>query len=299
MSSKRIPLQLQEHKDSGATTLTLIMKVRCVGAFAGVVRGFAQLDDDVFYDDGQGMVRYKCDQGLTPSVIETSSDFGVDNAEMAGWVDADDVSENDIFAGMFDFAEVTIYQVNYNSLGVGNHEVMASGTFGQTRFNENRWWMEWRGLQQIARQPYGSCYSLTCRAAYGGEKCGLPLKWVPAVVTSVAGDFPDRIFTLGGIEGAAEGLYVPGVMRVVTGPNTGREMEIDAQDAEGGVRLILPLAYPMEVGVQVQVREDCDKQFETCKARGNQLRFRGENHTPLADPSLFVPGANMRSQDAQ
>lgn len=297
--SKRIPIALQEHKDSRATTLTLIMKVSCVGKYKGVVRGFTQLDDDVLYDDGKGPLLYKCDQGLTPSVIDTSADFGVDNAEMGGWVQEDELSESDIFAGMFDFAEVTIYEVNYNDLRQGHHEIVASGTFGQTRFNENRWWMEWRGLQQIAKQPYGECYSLTCRAAYGSERCGLPLEWIDVTVTAVSPDFPDRIFSIAGIEGEPDGKFVPGVVRVVEGLNAGREMEIDAQDEESDIRLALPMAYPFAIGDKLRIRIDCDKTFETCKARGNQLRFRGEHHTPVSDPSLFVPGANMKSQDAQ
>ena len=49
---------------------------------------------------------------------------------------------------------------------------------------------------------------------------------------------------------------------------------------------------PVKPGVIVQLREGCDKRFETCVSRfGNGANFRGEPHLPGTDLLTRYPGA--------
>jgi uncharacterized phage protein (TIGR02218 family) len=48
----------------------------------------------------------------------------------------------------------------------------------------------------------------------------------------------------------------------------------------------------VESGCRVELREGCDKRFETCVTRfNNAVNFRGEPHLPGNDPLTRYPGA--------
>jgi uncharacterized phage protein (TIGR02218 family) len=49
---------------------------------------------------------------------------------------------------------------------------------------------------------------------------------------------------------------------------------------------------PVVAGTVVELREGCDKRFETCVSRfGNAVNFRGEPHLPGTDLLTRYPGA--------
>lgn len=288
---KQIPIQLQSHLRQHATTWCYLMRIACVGKWAGIVRGFTSVDHPLEYDDGQGPVLYRSDGGFMPAKFQQEAAFTVDNTEVTGWVVDDGITETDILAGIFDAAEVTIYRVNYMDLAAG-HEVVAFGTLGQTVFNENTWRCEFRSLTQMAKQPYGQVYSLTCRNQYGDEKCKMPFVWHEAEVTGV-GENAMLVIEASTLT-QPEGFFAPGVIEVLSGANAGADMDVDAFFSGGVIRLALQLPMPFTVGDTFRIRVDCDKRFETCKMKGNILEFRGEHLTPVADTSLAVPGAYVR-----
>lgn len=285
---KNIPILLQSHLKQFATTWCYLMRVECVGKYAGVVRGFTSLDMSLTYDDGDGPVLYKSDNGFTPSAFQRAADFSVANGEAVGYVTDNEITESDILAGIFSFARFAIYRVNYNNLAQG-HEVVESGTFGETKFNENRWRVETRSLMQQARQPFGEVFSLTCRARYGDEKCKKPFEWFEGSVAATGTSNMIEFFA----EGLAQGddYFAPGVIEWLTGRNAGADMDVDDYAADGFIRLALQMPMPIEAGDTFRIRIDCPKTFEACKERNNVLEFRGEHLTPVADTGLQIPGA--------
>ena len=290
---KQIPIRLQEHYNGYATTWCYIMRIACVGRFSGVIRGCTSLDEDVIYDDGQGVLTYSSSNAAAPAKFQQSSDFSVDNTEITGWVTDDEITMADIMAGIFDFAEVTIYRVNYMDLSQG-HEVVAFGTLGQTQFTEDRWRCEFRSLTQQSKQPYGKVYSLTCRNQYGDAKCKMPFEWFTATIDAL-GDDPTLVFQATELTQAA-GYFAPGVVEILSGANAGADMDVDEFFSGGIVRLALQMPMPFQIGDQFRIRGDCNKEFATCKAKGNVLEFRGEHLTPVADTGLSVPGAYVSRQ---
>lgn len=288
---KKIPIRLQSHLQEYATTWCYIMRVACVGKWAGVVRGFTSLDQSLVYDDGDGAVTYRSDNGFMPAKFQQQADFSVDNTDLTGWVTDEDISEADILAGIFDAAEVTIYRVNYMDLSQG-HEVVAFGTLGETEFDENRWKCEFRSLTQQSKQPYGKVYSLTCRNQYGDEKCKMPFEWFNVTIDAL-GEDPHLVIVASELE-QADGYFAPGVVEVLTGANAGADMDVDQFFTGGIIQLALQMPMPFQAGDTIRIRVDCDKEFSTCKVKGNVLEFRGEHLTPVADTALAVPGAYIR-----
>lgn len=295
---KQIPALLQTDLDQDATTFCLILRVRTK---AGDVYGFTNLDADVTYDpatydpegtgDDWGSVLHKADQGFTPERLQASADLNVDNTDLQGWVSDTGVTEEQIRAGLFDYAEVRCYRVNYMDLSHG-HEVVFVGTCGETKFSAHGWKTEFRSLTQQLKQPISKLYSLKCRAKFGDAQCTKAFTWVAGSVTSVGAE-TDRIFTDTSIA-EADGHFDLGVVEWLTGNNAGAQMEIDTH-ASDVLTLSLPLAYAIQVGDTYQRRQDCDKTAAMCKDTHNNLvNMRAELFIPIADAGAsMVPGAQL------
>ena len=286
---KTIPSQLLSHLQSEATTVCTLIKIKCVGEFQGRIFGFSSLDADITYDDGtgDGPISYTCDNGLTAEAIETAADMTVVNTDMVCYAMDSEITLSEVRQGILDFAEVTIYRINYLNLLQG-HEVLGYGTCGQAKISGQKWSIEFRSIVQQLKQTFNEIWSLTCRAQFGDNRCQLPLVWYPGTITSVDVSSSGRIVTTD--------LQFPnakfdlGVLKFTTGRNENSEIELDSQ--RGNVLTFAqPLIYNPAVGDTFQIREDCDKRFSTCKAKGNVLNFRGEHLTPVSDTGLSVPGA--------
>lgn len=292
---KQIPVALQNHLAQDATTWCFLLKIRCVGKWEGTVLGFTSLDAALTYDDGEGAISYSPDDGFAPEKLEASADFGVDNTDLVGWVSDVGVNEQQIMAGLFDYAEVTIYRVNYMDLSQG-HEVVAFGTCGQTKFTDTTWRTEFRSLMQQAKQTISTVYSLTCRAKFGDERCKMPYAWQEGAVQAQGAD-PQRMFVDAALA-QADHYYDLGVIEWLTGNNAGAQMEVDEHLLAGPIRLALPMGYPIQAGDTYRIRQDCLKTLEACKAYNNILNFRGEPLTPVADAGLFIPGVYVTRSDS-
>ena len=292
---KSIPAAFKAHLALPATSWCFLLLVICKD---GTQLGFTNLDANLTYDAGGGDVVFQASNGFTPSRLQMSADMSVDNAEFEGWVMDSGITEAQIRAGLFSFARVRGYRVNFLDLSQG-HEVLLRGTLGETTFTETSWVTEFRSLTQQLMQATNARYSLTCRARFGsqvGEErypCTKPFTWVSGSVTAVDGPEPQRVFTDSALS-QPDHHFRPGVVRWLTGANAGAEVEVDDSEA-GVVEMTFDLPYPIEVGDEFDIRQDCDKTFEMCRdVHGNVLFFRGEHLIRIADADkVMVPGAQI------
>lgn len=295
---KNIPALLQAHLDLEATTWCLLLRVECVGAFAGIVIGSTTLDDDLVYDDGSGEVTYRADNSFTTDRLETTGDLSVDNTELHGWVADSGITAAQIRAGIFNFAKITIYRVNYMDLSQG-HEHWGGGFFGRTIYTRNRWDTEYRSLLQLLKEPYSDLYSINCPVKFGSPQCGKTFSWTTYTITAVDAIEPDRIFSASAMT-EADDFYVLGVVEALTGDNAGAQMEVRAH-ASDTLTLALGLPVAFQVGDQFRIRKDCSKEWDDA-ANGclfhwgadRGLHYRGQPLIPTADAGAsMVPGAQL------
>lgn len=299
---RQIPAQLLSHYSTGRTSVCLLTKVKCKD---GTILAFTTLDAPVTFTDGpDGPITYSPTNGFRPSEQVWAADLNVDTAEATGWIHDTGITEQQIRAGLFNFARWWIYEVNYRDLGAG-YVLKGSGTTGETRFGDSSWTVELRSKTQQLKQPMVDLQTKTCRVEYGSPPCGKTFEWAQAAVAAPDADEPDRIFTItdegtGWLDPPA---YNYGVIRVLTGDNAGAEVEIELHEA-GQLALLLPLPYPMQPGDQFEARIDCNKiardDVHGCKS---PLRWgaewtrhhRGFPDIPTADAaSLQVPGAQVK-----
>jgi uncharacterized phage protein (TIGR02218 family) len=292
---KVISSALKLHKAGPSTTLCKLMRMERTD---GLVLGFTDLDVNVTYDDGDGPVDYDASQGMLPSTIAMQGALSVENAEVVGLLANLDTGINpeDVRAGLYDYAKLRIYQVNYEDLTMG-HEWLGAGSLGECTIQDGRVISEYRGLAQPLKQNVCELYSITCRAQYGDAKCGKSFVWVEGEVTAQGTD-PTTQFVTDLAE--ADNFYVPGAIQFLTGKNAGRTLEVIGF-ASATVSLLLPLYYPPLVGDAFRIRIDCNKHLGTSGCQDPRrwgadfwAHFRGEPLIPIADgKAVQVPGASQ------
>ena len=132
--SRNIPIALQAHLDTGATTICGILRIEPVRPGYSVI-GLTDLDKDITYDDGDGAVTYLAPVGFTASAYVATADFTVDNAETKSLFpefDIPQLTEADINAGAYDYATYRLMLINYEDTSQG-HITLSTGTLGEMK----------------------------------------------------------------------------------------------------------------------------------------------------------------------
>jgi uncharacterized phage protein (TIGR02218 family) len=244
----------------------------------------------------------------------------VDNAEanslspIAGF-EIEGVSQEEIDAGALDKVPFVLYEINYDDLTSGRHEIIAGGTIGEIRQKVGGLTvLELRSLSQQLKQTVGRLYGLKCSAKFGSQPigtgggvveerfpCGFDLSplWVGMTVTFVDSDEPELVFADSTLP-QDDDYFRYGVARCTGGANLGITREIEGF-ASGQIVLQFPFPYPVGVGDTFDIRPGCSKLHQganSCRTWWGEYdwrdHFRGYPHMPVAEATkLLVPGAAL------
>lgn len=177
---KTISAELKSHLAQEVTTLAVCWKVV---RRDGVTQGFTNHVDDIVYDG----VTYEAATGFTPTDIVSTDDLAVNNMEVSGLLDSTAISESEIRAGKYDYADVYVFMVNYEDLTQGVLK-LSYGKTGQIRHGEKVFEAEVRSLSQQLQQTIGEVFDTGCRADLGDSRCGVnvtPDRWAAHTYYSV------------------------------------------------------------------------------------------------------------------
>jgi len=172
------------HIDGQVTTLAMLWKLTRVD---GTIYYFTDHDADIVYDGGTYLAR----TGFTRSGITSDVAFSVDNLDVAGLFDSDDIDEDDLRNGLFDGADVKIALINFVDTSMGIIK-QRRGTLGEAMLADKGWFkVELRGLNQRLQQNIGSLYSPHCRTDLGSTLCKVGLTFTELVLgaTYTAGEY--------------------------------------------------------------------------------------------------------------
>ena len=159
--------QLEAHFGGGLTTLATCWRLTRQD---GAELGFTDLDRTLMIDT----LEYDSIAGFTPTTVESKSNMSVDNLDLEGQTFPSKITESDLLAGMYDYAEVEIFLVNYEDLSQGKL-VVKRGRLGEVTLNAQMFHAEVRGLTQHLSQTIGEVYSPSCRAVLGDSRCKVNL----------------------------------------------------------------------------------------------------------------------------
>jgi uncharacterized phage protein (TIGR02218 family) len=276
---RTIPPALAAELASGATTLS-----RCWKAIRrdGTVLGFTDHDRDLAF----GSVTFKAQSGLEASEAEAALGLAVGGGEIAGALMADAIREVDIAAGLWDFATVETWLVDWRD--VTRRMLLDTGHIGEIRREGERFTAEVRSLAHVFDQVQGRRYEAQCDAALGDTRCGLDLgrasRRTTIMVAALAGTASFSFATQLAFQ---VGAFTGGTVATPAGASPRRTAPVMGHIRVGNqdqITLWAPPPATLIVGQQLVLTVGCDKQFATCRDRfGNAARFQGFPHIPGND----------------
>ncbi len=267
------------------STLATCWKIICRN---GIVLGFTDHDADIEHASRL----YHASSGFTPTALASNSALSVNNIDIEGMLDSALITSEDISAGVYDYAEIEIFMVDYTQPDEGSIH-LKTGWIGEITVNNGRFVAELRGLTQNLNTHIGALYSPTCRAQFGDAQCGVTMTTRTATghITSVTSR---RVFRDTARTETTE-TYRYGIITFTSGANANISREIRLYQAAGIFTLLLPLPYDLTVGDAYSVIQGCDRTFSTCCNRfNNAVNFRGEPHVPGLDKIMETAGTRSR-----
>jgi uncharacterized phage protein (TIGR02218 family) len=269
---RSISANLDAHLAGESTTLCTCWKVTRTDA---TVFGFTDHVDDLVVSG----TTYKAATGYRASDIVNSDDLSVDNLDIEGILDSASITEADLMAGLWDYAAVQIFRVNYKAIADGAL-YQRVGRLGQVRIGRTRFVAELRGLAQALGQTIGEVYTPACRADLGDTRCGVTLAsyTVTGTLTGVTGRsvFADSART------EADDYFGGGKLTWTSGANNGRSMEVKSWvNSTKTFTLALPMTGTVAIGDTYSVYAGCRKRLSDCRDKfNNVVNFRGEPYVP-------------------
>ena len=276
---KQLPEGMQDHLDSGATTLCWCWKL---ARKDGVLQGFTDHDLSVTFDG----LTYEATSGFTASELHDSIGLSVDNLDVQGAITSDRLSEGDLLAGLYDDAEVEIYRVNWHQ--PAQRILMRSGSLGEVRRTEQSFVAEVRGLSHYLQQVQGRLYQYACDADLGDTRCGIDLSDASyrgsGVVSAVINE---RRFNVAGFDAFDPQWFQRGALTFNSGLNSGARHEVRQHSVIVDtvvVELWREPARDVAVGDAIVMTAGCDKVLATCRDKfANVTNYRGFPHMPGND----------------
>jgi hypothetical protein len=163
---KTISSGMSSHLSSEVTTLCTCWKIVRQD---GTVFGFTDHDMDLTFLG----VPYESETGYNRTAIRSDASFSVDNLDVTGFLESDRISENDLRNGLFDFANVYIFALNWADLTMADIK-LRRGWFGEVTLNQNGMFeTEIRGLHQALAVGFMESYQPECRADFCDSRCKL------------------------------------------------------------------------------------------------------------------------------
>lgn len=232
---KSISAPLLSHLAQTTTTLATIWKIVRTD---GEGFFFTDHDADILYDGDT----YKATNAYNRSAVQNNASLAVDNMDIMGIFDDDSITEVDIRAGLFDYAEIFIGVINWSDPSQG---ILRSrrGHLGEVISTPQGYFRsEMRGMTQNLAQNIGEIYQAECRADLGDSRCTIPIRpplrqnltqyavgeriRVPTdltVVTTIGGEptqdaYENRVYrcSSAGITGPTQPVYNEGIGATTT-----------------------------------------------------------------------------------
>jgi len=276
---RALPPGLQDHLDSGATTLCWCWRLT---RRDGAQLGFTDHDRNLHFDG----TTFEASAGFTATEMKQSLGLSIDNLEVESALNSERLAEEELAAGLYDDARVEIFQVNWNN--PEQRVLMRVGSLGEVTRSGKSFRAEVRGLSHYLQQPNGRVFQFTCDADLGDDRCKVDLNsglyqgagTIGAVISA-------RSFRVVGVESFADQWFSRGLLTFVSGGNKGFQVEIRSHRLYSGEAIVevwQEPAGPVEEGDQVKLKAGCDKQLATCRMKfSNVANFRGFPHMPGND----------------
>ena len=223
--------------------------------------------------------------GITPASVSRSLGLEPDSGEIAGALSSNALEEIDLALGRWDGAGIRLSAVDWSAPGAAAIDLLA-GELGELSTQGESFTAELRGAAWRLEQPVCPATSPECRAHFGDKQCRVDLAGRTSFAAIIEADGSELQ-----LDRSIGEDYLLGRLRYLRGANCGLSTTIIAI-AGDTIRVRDLPREGVASGCRVELREGCDKRFETCVSRfANAANFRGEPHLPGNDLLTRFPGA--------
>lgn len=292
--TRAISTALKAHYASGTTTLAQCWKATLKD---GTVIAATTHTEDMTIDG----VLYPSISGYTPTDMESGSDLSADNLEVDGFLMSPQLTKADIQSGRWDYADIELFEVNYNDLTMGKN-ILRVGTLGQVTAGRSIFKAELRGLTQKYARKIVTLTTQECQANLGDAKCKIDLAaWT---VNGTVSHIENNKVITDTSRTEANDWFTGGLLTFTSGQNVGLSMEIKSFTGstielfesmpfpimgadsppprpvgptigtDTPLGTVVPDTYTMYAGCQKRFYQDCIGKF------ANSENFRGFPHVP-------------------
>jgi uncharacterized phage protein (TIGR02218 family) len=277
-----------------ATGLTTVVRAWEVTRKDGRRFGFTDHDLDLTFD---GLV-FRAESGMSAAALQQGTGLSVDNTEAVGALSHHSVTDADIAAGRFDGALVTAWMVNWAD--VDARKVLFRGTLGEITRSGGAFSAELRGLTEALNRPVGRVFQTPCTAVLGDRSCRVDLDAPNMRAVGTVTEVTSKGGLIVTVPEAFEAEWFQrGRVNVVDGDFAGLwgsiKRDILFEDGARRIDLWEPLRVAVPPGTQVQLVVGCDKRFETCRTKfDNLLNYQGFPDIPQEEWILVHPTMTTR-----
>jgi uncharacterized phage protein (TIGR02218 family) len=230
-------------------------------------------------------IEHRSAPGMLPAAVTRKLGLEPHSAEVAGALSSDALDATDLALGRWDGAGVSLSAADWQD-AAGAPIQLLGGEIGSVSIDGDGFAADLRGAAAKLERPVCPATSAECRAELGDKRCRIDLAGRTSVARVVSGSGGELVLDMAVDEG-----FVLGRLRYMSGANCGVSTVVLAVNGAGVTVRDLPRA-DIESGCRVELREGCDKRFETCVTRfANAVNFRGEPHLPGNDLLTRYPGA--------
>lgn len=267
----------------------------------GAIYYFTDHDADIVYDSNT----YSAGTGFSRSAIENTIDLSVDNIEITGLIDDTVITLESIRAGLFDYAEIKTFLVNYEDPDTFGSIPLRLGYLGEVQADiiGGSFKAEIRGVLQNYGKRFIEVHQPECRADLGDSACTVNLNTYKETltVTAVTSRKEFQVSTPTLANSLTEDWFNYGIASFPSTNNGYKSYEIKdytvTSDGFGGflytVILYLPVPYDITVSDAVVLTPGCNKIVDSdCLNKyNNVINFQGDPFLPGLDQILLYPDA--------
>lgn len=254
---------------------------------------FTDHDSNIIY---QGNT-YLSAVGYNRTAVSNTVDLSVDNLNVTGFIDSSALTENELRAGLFDKARISVYVVNWADLTQGTIQVRRGWIGEVTVDTAGMFSTELRGMTQAYSQHILETYQPLCRADLGDARCKVDLTpFTDSATVATVSDL-NRTFTVTTASTHVDNWYKFGSVNWVTGDNKGLAMEVKAWTLSSKtIELFLAMPFEIKVGDTLNMIAGCDKTLHGvngCFTKfNNVVNRRAEDFVPGLDALVNYPDAH-------
>lgn len=219
---------------------------------------------------------YKTDYGYQPTAFTGSATFSPSAIDIDGICAIGGVTRDQLASGVFDNARVYIFQCNFLA-PVEDYEEIASGFFGKTTLEDDKYRVEGMSLIDALNQSTGDTYTAPCPNTFGDPDCGITLSLTEAAGTLTHAT--SRFVVRDSARAESADWFGAGTMRFTSGLNAGlKPIEVRSYAADGTITLFDALYYAPSVGDAYTLVPGCRKRLEDCRDKWGNVAVTNGVH---------------------